>query len=213
MPTLLHIDSSPIGETSITRRLSGEFVQNWIRANPEGEVIRRDLAATHLPGIDAQWVRALRSPENSLTPDQREVLALSNTLVAELERADEWVLGVPMHNFTIPAVFRLWVDQVVRAGKTFAYVNGSPAGLMKNKKAHVFIASGGVYDPGSPTAPLDFVQPYLRTIFGFIGVTNTTFHNAGGAAAVSLGKVDRQVFLAPHIDAIRAGFQPASGLL
>jgi len=209
MPTLLHVDSSPIGEASITRRLSGEFVQNWIKANPDGEVIRRDLGAMNFAGIDAQWVRAVYTPEDSLTPAQREILALSNTLVMELERADEWVFGVPMHNFTIPAVFRLWLDQVVRAGRTFAYVDGAPAGLLKNKKAHFFTASGGVYDPGSPRASFDFVQPYLRTIFGFIGVTNTTFHNAGGAAAVASGKVDRQVFLAPHIDAIRAGFEPA----
>src|ERR1700730_2960408 len=134
MPTLLHVDSSPIGETSITRRLSGEFVQNWIKANPDGEVIRRDLGQTNFAGIDAQWVSALHTPEDSLTPAQREVLALSNTLVAELERADEWVLGVPMHNFTIPAVFRLWLDQIVRSGKTFSYANGAPAGLLKNKK-------------------------------------------------------------------------------
>jgi FMN-dependent NADH-azoreductase len=209
MPTLLRIDSSPIGDASISRRLSAEFVRNWKQANPEGEVITRDLTTTKFTGIDAQWIGAIYSPPDSLTPVQRELLALSDTLIGELKRADEWVFGVPMHNFTVPSVFQLWVDQVVRAGKTFSYANGVPAGLLKNKKAHFMIASGGVYDLGSPTAPLDFVQPYLRTIFGFMGVTDTTFHSAGGAAALHFGKIDRQTFLQPHIDSIRAHFQQA----
>jgi FMN-dependent NADH-azoreductase len=207
MPTLLHVDSSPIGDASISRRLSAEFVQNWKQAHPEGEIITRDLTLTKIPGIDAQWIGAAYTPADALTPEQREVLAVSDTLIAELERADEWVFGVPMHNFTVPTVFRLWLDQVVRAGKTFSYGNGGPVGLLKNKKAHFIVASGGVYDVGSPAAPLDFVQPYLRTIFGLVGVTDATFHRAGGAAAVKVGKIDRETFLQPHIDSIRAQFQ------
>lgn len=210
MPTtLLHIDSSPLGDASVSRRLSNEFVETWKQANPHGKVITRDLAKTNFKCIDAQWISAVFSPPASLTPAQRELLALSDTLIAELEQADEWVLGVPMHNFTVPAAFRLWLDQVVRAGKTFAYVDGSSVGLLKNKKAHFIVASGGVYGPGSPAASFDFVQPYLKTIFGFMGVTDTTFLNAGGASAIHLGKIDRQAFLQPHIDSIRLQFQPA----
>jgi FMN-dependent NADH-azoreductase len=209
MNTLLHIDSSPLGDASISRRLTGEFVQNWRQANPNGQVITRDLTQTRFSGIDAPWIGAVYTPPATLTPAQRELLALSDTLVGELERADEWVLGVPMHNFTVPAVFRLWLDQVVRAGKTFSYLNGSPAGLLHNKKAHFIIASGGVYDPGSPGASFDFVQPYLQNIFGFLGVTDTNFIRAGGTAAIRSGKIDQQTFLQPHIDSIRAQFQPA----
>jgi FMN-dependent NADH-azoreductase len=208
MHTLLHVDSSPLGDTSITRRLSSEFVQNWKEANPTGEVITRDLSKTKFTGIDAQWIGAVYSPPDSLTPEQRERLALSDTLIAELQRADEWVIGVPMHNFSVPTVLKLWLDQIVRVGKTFSYANGVPAGLLNNKKAHFLIASGGVYDPGSPMASFNFVEPYLRTIFGFVGVTDTNFQSAGGAAAISFGKIDRQAFLQPHIDSIRAQFQP-----
>ena len=114
-----------------------------------------------------------------------------------------------MHNFSVPTALKLWLDQIVRAGKTFSYSNGVPTGLLKNKKAHFVIASGGVYDPGSALASLDFVQPYLRTIFGFMGVADMSFHNAGGVAAIRLGKMDRQTFLQPHIDSIRAQAQPA----
>jgi FMN-dependent NADH-azoreductase len=207
MSTLLRIDSSPLADASITRRLSNEFVQHWQRANPTGEIIVRDLTKTKFTGIDGQWIGAIYSPADSLTPPQRELLALSDALIDELERADEIVVGVPMHNFTVPTVLRLWLDQVVRVRKTFSYADGLPAGLLKNKKAHFITASGGVYDQGTAMASFDFVQPYLRTIFGFMGVTDTDFHNAGGTAALNFGKIDRQSFLQPHIDSIRAQFQ------
>jgi FMN-dependent NADH-azoreductase len=209
MSTLLHLDSSPLGEASITRNLCSEFVQRWKQAHPKGGVITRDLAATQFAGIDAQWIGAVYSPADSRTPVQRELLALSDRLISELEQADEWVLGVPMHNFSVPTVFKLWLDQVVRVGKTFSYIDGLPVGLLKNKKAHFIIASGGVYDPGSPAASFDFVQPYLRAIFGFMGVTDVNFHRASGASAINTGKTDRQTFLQPHIDSIRAQFQQA----
>jgi len=207
MPTLLHVDASPLSEHSITRRLSSEFVEGWRLANPHGEVITRDLTTTKFTGIDAQWVQAVYSAPDSRTPEQNQLLALSDSLIAELERAEEWIFGVPMHNFTVPTVFRLWLDQVVRAGRTFSYINGSPIGLLKNKKAFFVTASGGRYDPESITASFDFVQPYLRCIFGFIGVAEMSFHSAGGTAALAYGDIDRHAFLEPHIQAIRAQVQ------
>jgi FMN-dependent NADH-azoreductase len=130
-------------------------------------------------------------------------------LIAELQAADEYVFGVPMHNFAVPSVLRLWIDQVARAGKTFRYVNGAPQGLLTGKKAHFIIASGGKYTAGTPMASYDFVEPYLRTIFGFMGVTDTTFVAAGGTAALSSGKVDRPSFLAPHLHTIETLVQAA----
>src|ERR1700739_3873043 len=112
MSTLLHIDSSPLAEASITRNLSSEFVQRWKQAHPNGEVITRDLTATQIAGIDAQWIGAVYTPPDSRSTAQRELLTLSDTLISELERADTWVVGVPMHNFTVPTVFKLWLDQV-----------------------------------------------------------------------------------------------------
>jgi len=112
------------------------------------------------------------------------VISLSDTLIAELEAADEYVFGVPMHNFSIPSTVKLWIDQIVRAGRTFSYGESGPAGLLKNKKATFLIASGGVYQRGTPTESYDFVEPYLRAIFDFVGVVDTDFIVAGGAAAV-----------------------------
>jgi FMN-dependent NADH-azoreductase len=209
MTTLLHIDSSPLGEGSISRHLSGEFVQSWRQAIPGGKIITRDLTRSHLHPIDAEWIGAAYTPAASRTASQDRALALSDALIAELREADEYVFGVPMHNFAVPSVFKLWIDQIVRAGETFSYIDGVPAGLLKNKKATFVAASGGVYDAGTAMASFNFVEPYLRTVFGFLGVTDTSFVSAGGAAALSFGKMDRPAFLQPHIESIRAQFQPA----
>lgn len=209
MSTLLHIDSSPLGEGSISRRLTGEFVRNWKLANPDGEIITRDLTAGNLTSINTAWIVGAHTPKSSRTSIQNEVLALSDALIAELQSADEYVFGVPMHNFAVPSVFKLWIDQIVRAGETFSYGEGGPVGLLKNKKATFVIASGGVYEAETAMAAYNFVEPYLRTLFGFVGVTDTNFIAAGGAAAVSLGRVDSQVFLQPHIESIRTRFHAA----
>jgi FMN-dependent NADH-azoreductase len=209
MPTLLHIDSSPLGEASISRHLSQEFIQNWKQANPDGKIVTRDLTASNLSVINAAWIGAAYTPEDSRTAAQNELLALSDTLIAELQSADEYVFGVPMHNFGVPSVFKLWIDQIARAGKTFSYIDGTPRGLLLNKKAAFFVASGGAYDAGTAMASYNFVEPYLRTVFAFLGVVDTSFHSAGGAAALNYGKIDRQTFLQPHIESIRAQFQAA----
>jgi len=207
MPTLLHIDSSPLIEAgSISRTLSAEFVQNWKQANGDGRVITRDLTTTELPPINAAWIGAVFTPKEARTPEQRQGLALSDALIAELRAADEYVIGVPMHNFAAPSVIKLWIDQIVRAGETFAYIDGAPQGLLKNKKATFLIASGGVYGAGTAMASFNFVEPYLRTVFGFIGVTDATFVSAGGAAALMYGQIDRDTFLQPHLESVRAQF-------
>jgi len=209
MATLLHIDSSPLGEASISRHLSKEYVENWKKANPDGKIITRDLTATTLQPVNGAWVGAVYTPEDARNPAQRELLATSDTLIAELEAADEYVIGVPMHNFGVPSVLKLWIDQIARVGKTFSYAGGTPEGLLKGKKATFLVASGGVYDPATVMASFNFVEPYLRAVFGFLGVTDSKFVSAGGASALNYGKIDRQTFLQPHVESIRAGFQAA----
>ena len=205
MSTLLHIDSSPRGDASVSHALTGEFEKNWLASHPGGKVIRRDLTKTGLTAIDGSWIGAAFTPEESRTAEQQEILKLSDELVSELIAADELVIGVPMHNFSIPGVFKLWIDQIARVGKTFTYASGTPEGLLKGKKATFLIATGGQYGAGSAAASFNFVEPYLRTFFGFIGVTDTTFITAGGAAALNYG-ADREQFLLPHVEAVRAQF-------
>jgi len=203
MATLLQIDSSPLAnDASFTRRLTAEFVERWRESHPEGKVVSRDVATMKLPVVDAEWIGAAYTPEAKRTPRQREVLALSDELMADLFAADEYVIGVPMHNFSIPSTLKLWIDQVARAGKTFSYENGIPAGLLRGKKATFLMASGGVYDQGTPLAVLNFVEPYLRSVFGFLGVKDTSFVSASGTSRRFSG-VDPAVILQPAIASIR----------
>jgi FMN-dependent NADH-azoreductase len=209
LPTLLHIDSSPRTEASISRHLSSEFAASWTSANPGGRTIVRDLTTTDLQPISSEWIAACHMSPSSRTASQSEILGLSDTLIAELKSADDYIIGVPMHNFGVPSSLKLWIDQIVRAGETFSYVDGAPAGLLKNKRATFIIASGGLYNAGIAMASFDFVKPYLRRVFGFVGVTDTRFVAAGGAAALMQGKIDRQTFLRPHLESIQAQFQAA----
>jgi len=206
MPTLLHINSSPLYGRSVSRQLTGAFVTQWKSSHLDGTVVDRDLNATPIPPVTAEWVGAAYTPEEGRTPQQKELLALSETLVAELEQADEYVIGVPMHNFGVPSVLKLWIDQIARVGKTFSYGNGTPKGLLTGKKATFIIATGGVYDAQTQMASFNFVEPYLRSVFGFLGVTDTTFLTTGGTAALNYGQ-DRDAFLAPHLQAVQSHAQ------
>lgn len=203
MRKLLQIDSSPSPQ-SVTRQLTREFATAWREKNPGGEVIHRDLNAKAPAPIDAAWIGASFADPATLTAEQKATLAFSEELVAELEQADEYVIGVAMHNFSIPAVLKLWVDQVARKGRTFNYSSSGPEGLLKGKKATVIEASGGVYAPGTPLGAMDSIETQLRTVLGFMGVTDVEFIRAGGTAKLMSPTVDRQEFLRPVVDQVRA---------
>ena len=206
MAALLHIDSSPLYGRSVSRQLTRAFVSQWKSSHTDGTVIDRDLNATPIPPINAEWVAAAYTPEQARTLQQRELLALSDTLLSELDQADEYVIGVPMHNFGVPSVLKLWIDQIARVGRTFTYADGAPKGLISGKKATFIIATGGSYTPQTQMAPFNFVEPYLRSVFGFLGVTDATFLTAGGTAALNFGQ-DRDAFLAPHLQAVQTHAQ------
>jgi FMN-dependent NADH-azoreductase len=210
MPTLLHIDSSPLYGRSVSRELTGAFVAQWKSSHPDGTVIDRDLNSTSIPPINADWVSAVYTPEEARTPQQKELLSLSDSLLAELEQADEYVFGVPMHNFGVPSVLKLWIDQISRLGRTFSYAGGKPKGLLVGKRVTFIIATGGMYDPQTQMASFNFVEPYLRSVFGFLGVTDATFLTAGGTMALNHG-TDRDAFLAPHLQAVQTQAQILQG--
>ncbi len=206
MPTLLHVDSSPLYGRSVSRELTAAFVTQWKASHPDGRVVDRDLYATAIPPITAELVGAAYTPEEARTPQQKELLLLSDTLIAELEQADEYVIGSPMHNFGVPSVLKLWIDQICRAGRTFSYADGTAKGLLIGKKATFIIATGGVYDAQTQMASFNFVEPYLRSVFGLLGVKDATFLTTGGTIALNSGQ-DRDAFLAPHLEAVQAHAQ------
>ena len=112
-------------------------------------------------------VGAAYTPEHGRTIRQSQQLSLSETLIAELEEADEYIIGAPMHNFGVPSALKLWIDQICHVGRTFGYADGKPKGLLLGKKATFFIATGGIYDAQTPMASLNHVEPYLRSLLVF----------------------------------------------
>jgi FMN-dependent NADH-azoreductase len=203
MPTLLQLDSSPL-PSSVSRELTREFVSNWKKAHPGGRVIVRDLAANPPQPVDQAWIAGVFTPADALQPEQKALLVYSEECLAELEQADEYVIGVAMHNFSIPSVLKLWIDQVVRLGRTFSYGADGPKGLLSGKKASILAATGGVYQAGTPYASFNFIDPYLTTVLGFIGITDLTFVTAGGTAQLRSETVDRGQFLQPHLEQVRS---------
>jgi len=203
MPTLLHINSSPL-EGSISRELTAAYVEAWKTANPTGTVTSRSLSSEEIEPINQPWIIAAYTPEENLTPEQKEVLAQSEKYIDELQAADELVIGAGMHNFGVPASLKLWIDQISRRGKTFSYDSNGPKGLLKAKKATILISTGGVYSADSPMGAMDFVEPYLRAVFGFLGIKDLRVVTASGAAQVMMGAVERDVFIKPVVEKVKA---------
>ncbi|MBW4424728.1 MAG: FMN-dependent NADH-azoreductase [Nostoc desertorum CM1-VF14] len=178
MANILHIDSSPRGERSHSRELSKEFVSAWKAAHPEDAIVYRDLGHYPVPHVDEAWIAAAFSPPETHTPELTEAIRISDELVDEFLAADRYVFGVPMYNFNIPSTFKAYIDQIVRINRTVALDAQGFKGLVEGKKAVIITARGGDFSPTSPASAYDFQEPYLRTIFGFIGITDIQFINA-----------------------------------
>ena len=170
---ILRVDSSAKTENSESRRLSDRIIDGLKTNGKSLDVTVRDLNYS-LPQVNISWIEANNTPSDDQTDEHKKTLALSDTLVAEIEAADTLIIGVALYNFSITASLKLWIDLVCRARKTFAYVDGSPKGLMTGKKAIICFASGGTPFESN----IDFASGYLRHILGFIGITDVTFISA-----------------------------------
>jgi FMN-dependent NADH-azoreductase len=196
MSTLLIINSSP-RSGSVSRRLTSHVAEQWKQRNSDGRIIERDLTANAPPFVSGNWIQASYTPDAQRTPQQQQVLAQSDVLISELMAADVIVIGAPMHNFSISAPLKAWIDQIVRAGKTFSYGENGPKGLIPaDKKVLVIVSRGGMYGEGSPS---DFQVPYLRHMLRFVGLNNLTVIDADQqafgpeAAQKSLDKAIQQL--------------------
>ena len=166
MNTILQLNTSINGDTGLSTRLADRFTGRLKAAHPAARVIRRDLAADPVPHLSASEFQAACIPAGDRTPAQAKAAAQADRLIAELEAADVLVLGVPMYNFGVPSTLKAWFDHVARAGTTFRYTAGGPEGLLKHKRAYLFLTRGGRY---AGTAA-DLQTPYLRRFLGFLGI-------------------------------------------
>jgi FMN-dependent NADH-azoreductase len=175
MRNILLIHSSIFGAQSQSLALAREFLTRF----PAAYVVERTLTPESIPHLTAETMAAMATPEAQRTERQNKVVALSDTLIAEVEAADTIVLAVPMYNFSIPSTLKAWIDHVARAGRTFRYAAEGPEGLLKGKKVFVVTARGGIYSDGTAAA-FDFQEPYLRTVLGFLGLNDVTFVHLEG---------------------------------
>lgn len=167
--SILRIDASARTSGSVSRQLTDKVV-----ASLGAPLVVRDLASTPVPQISEDWVNANFTPEAERTPAQARTLALSETLVAELEAADTLIIGTPIYNFGVPAALKSWIDQIARAGRTFRYSDDGPVGLLTGKRAIVVVASGGT----KTGSEIDFATGYLTHVLGFVGITDVHFVTA-----------------------------------
>ncbi|WP_028115529.1 FMN-dependent NADH-azoreductase [Ferrimonas senticii] len=187
MKNLLVISASPNPDTSVSRQLAQFYQQQWQQQYPQGTAVLRDLATSALPVLDQATINAFYTPAEQRDEQAKQLLSLSDQLVAELQQADEIVIATPMHNFSVAANLKLWIDLVCRVGVTFRYGANGPEGLLLNKQATLIVSRGGRYGAGSFGASMNFQDPMLVQVLGFIGINQVAVIAAEGLAGSQEG--------------------------
>src|SRR4029077_7970594 len=175
MSIILVLNSSVSGHTSVSRILVEAAVSRLLEAEPGATVVHRDLGAAPIPHLTTTNLAGVRGVP--ATDAELAARALSDQLIAELRTADTIVIGAPMYNFSIPTGLRTWFDYVLRAGETFSYSEAGPRGLLGGKRVIVIETRGGLYTEG-PAQAIDFQEPYLRHLLGFMGLADVAFIHA-----------------------------------
>src|SRR5262245_41688744 len=145
MKTLLNIRTSLFGTQGASSQLAERFVADWLKRNPDGRVVTRDLAANPIPHLTAETFTAFGAKPEDRSPQHQAAVELSAALIAEVRSADTIVLAVPMYNFSVPSTLRAYFDHIARAGVTFRDTSSGPEGLLGGRRAYLFVTRGGVY--------------------------------------------------------------------
>ncbi|WP_285712916.1 FMN-dependent NADH-azoreductase [Erythrobacter oryzae] len=176
MSNILFITASIRSDAESVSRQLGQSIVDGLAAKTGASTTTRDLAANDLPFVSGERFAANLTPAADRTPEQAELAAIADTLIAELQAADTIVIASPVYNFGPPATLKAWADLVARAGTTFRYTANGPEGLLKGKKAYLAIATGG-----TPVgAEFDFMSRWLTFFLGFIGITAVEIVAADG---------------------------------
>ncbi|HLS55337.1 MAG TPA: NAD(P)H-dependent oxidoreductase [Zeimonas sp.] len=175
---ILQINASARVEGSNSTRLADAITAKLVAAHPDAIVEVHDLARDPHPMLDEAALGALFTAPAERSPEQAARVALDDAVIAQLQSADAVVLGVPMYNFGTPVQLKAWIDAIARAGVTFRYTESGPQGLVTGKKVYVALARGGLYRG----TPADTQVPYLKSVLGFLGMTDIEFVYAEGLA-------------------------------
>ncbi len=181
MSKLLVINSSPMGDNSVSRKLTAMFAEKYQAQNQSVEVVEHNTAEMKLPHLDGEILGAFFTPADQRNDVQKAHVKRSEDLITDVKEADAIVVGSPMHNFGVPSTLKTYIDHIARAGETFKYTENGPVGLLADKPVYVLATRGGDYsENGYPQ--MDFVLPYLKTVFGFLGLSNVTLLQSNGLA-------------------------------
>ncbi|HXN16208.1 MAG TPA: FMN-dependent NADH-azoreductase [Usitatibacter sp.] len=197
MKTLLQIQASMFSSEGQSSRLVSQFVAEWRKANPAGEIIVRDIGREQVPHLTAQRFQSFLAKPEERSAEQQAAAAFSDALIDELKRADVIVLGLPMYNFGVPSTLKAYFDHVARVGVTFRYTEQGPQGLLTGKKAYVFATRGGLY----AGTPLDTQTSYVRDFLRFLGIEDVHFVFAEGLA---MGEASKRAALTRAEEAIQS---------
>ena len=178
MRCTLFVHASPHGAAAHGYRLATEIRDRIVRYEPTATQIERDLTAPALPPIAAEYAQAVTG--NASDDDAR--FRVSEQLIGELECSDRLIITLPMHNFTVPAAFKLWVDYVVRINRSFAATAEGKVGLLADRPTTILVSSGGVHRGQNAFQP-DFLSPYVSQVLATIGITDIGFHYLQGLTA------------------------------
>jgi len=178
---ILHVISSPQGEASNSIKLGEAIVDKLVQVHPDSEVTVRNLNENSLPHLDESIISSFYTPDELTTSVHIENAKQSDQVVAQVRNADIIVIGAPIYNYGIPSPLKVWIDHLVRVRKTVSFADGTPRGLIKDKKVYLAVSSGAVFSEGY-YKPFDFVEPYLRAALGLVGLTDITVYRSEGTS-------------------------------
>ncbi len=206
MKTILHIISSPRGNASFSIRLGKAIVEKLQAAHPGSKVIERDLSKQNFPHLEESHLAGFFTPAEKRTPELIEAVRHSDEAIAQLREADIIVIGAPMYNFSIHSTLKAWIDHIVRSGETFRITGTGAEGMLQGKEVYLAMSSGFIYTEG-PMKSMDFVSPYLTSMFGFLGMTDLKIIRVEGTNVPAT----KDTALQTAIDSITLAEEPVHG--
>lgn len=171
MSKVLYVKANPRpNKLSRTFRISDRFIEVYKENNPDDEIIILDLYKEGISFLSEEEVcmHQAQAGEEKNSP----ILQYAHQFL----EADKYVFAEPLWNLGVPAILKAYFDYICVTGITFKYTETGPIGLCGGKAVNI-TTRGGEYSEG-PFAALEMGDRYIRTILGFLGITDYTVISA-----------------------------------
>ncbi|MGB0665080.1 MAG: FMN-dependent NADH-azoreductase [Pontibacterium sp.] len=186
MSSLVRIDSSPRGADSHSKSIADVVESQLISVIPQLKITHHDVSVMAVPALSGTAITGFYTPKEEFTDELTQATELSDRLIAELKAADTLLISAPMYNFGVPSSLKAWIDQIVRINETFSYDDAGFDGLLKGKKAILALSYGAQgYVEGGPMESMNFFEPYLVALLGFLGIDDVEVFRLEGTSMLS----------------------------